>query len=69
MNTDKVRSIIAIIVVSCIMLVISLIALESVLFGSELNIDLLKTWSSLWTGVLGVILGYYFGKTKTDSDK
>ena len=67
MKINKVRGFLAIIIVTSIMLVISLIALEPLLIGSKINMELLKTWSSIWSGVLGIILGYYFGKRDDES--
>lgn len=63
MNNDKIRGIIAIMVIAFILIVLSLLTLQHLLIGEPTDIDLIKTWSSIWSGVLGIIIGYYFGKS------
>ena len=62
MTTEKVRSYLAIIITSGILITASILALEEIFTDKETNLAVLKNWSTLWTGILGVILGYYFGR-------
>ncbi len=62
MTTDKVRAYLAIIITVGTLFIAAVIALQEILTGQETNLEVLKNWSSLWSGILGVILGYYFAK-------
>jgi len=65
MKTDKVRSIIALSIVTttCIVM-LTLTLLHAVTGPNEGSYtDMMKTWGTAMSGTLGTILGYYFGKT------
>jgi hypothetical protein len=62
MTTDKIRGILAILVTIGILLPAIVLVLQQVFTGEAPNLDIIKNWSTLWTGILGVIIGYYFGK-------
>lgn len=62
MEPEKVRGYLAIIIPTGVFLVAAIITLAPILIGSEPDLESLKSWSLLWTGILGTILGYYFGK-------
>ena len=67
MEISKVQAIISILVVAAFILATSIIALTPVLGGypPEGYTEHLKTFSSLYSGIIGLIVGYYFGKGKS----
>lgn len=69
MNDDKVRAILSIIIVLTFMIVTGIIAvyvyandLAGVADASKTS-EHLKDYSALFTGIIGIIIGYYFGKS------
>lgn len=65
MDTDRVRSILAIIVVGGVVVVAAIVALLPHVMvrqdPAELTVTLEK-FGSLFSGIVGTIIGYYFGK-------
>jgi hypothetical protein len=65
------KDIIAIIIITIFMVVTALIAFYSYANdyqgGSEITADHLKNYFALFSGTIGIILGYYFGKEKSKS--
>lgn len=64
MEINKVQAIISIIVITAFIVVTGIIALTPVL-GAVPPIgytEHLRTFASLYSGIVGLIVGYYFGK-------
>lgn len=64
MNSEKVTSIISLMVVGCFLVTSSLVVLAPVLTGKPPGdyTEHLKTYWSLYSGIMGLIIGFYFGK-------
>jgi len=69
MEQNKIQGILAIIVVSVFMVVTGIIAiytyandLQGIVDG-KITTDHLKDYFSLFTGIIGTIIGFYFGKS------
>jgi hypothetical protein len=64
MKISTVRAVISILIVACFLGVTSVIALTPVVgkYPPSDYTEHLKTWASLYSGLVGLILGYYFGK-------
>lgn len=64
MQVSKVRAIISILVVAAFIITTAIIALTPVVGGYPAKefTEHLKTFSSLYSGIVGLIVGYYFGK-------
>lgn len=68
MNTEKVRGILAIVVVVGVLLVCALLALLPLSSGAQNASDyvsILKDFGGLFSGIVGSIIGYYFGKNQS----
>ena len=64
MTNQKVRSILAIMVVGGVFLVSSLIILS----GMQEGINMVKEFVGVFSGVVGAIIGYYFGQSDSSSN-
>lgn len=66
MQISKLQTILSILIVSVFLIVTAIIALTPVLGGypPEPFTEHLKTFSSLYSGIIGLIIGYFFGKEK-----
>lgn len=64
MEVRPLQAIISIVVVSIILIVAAIIALAPVIGGypTEKFTEHLKLWGSLHSGLVGLIVGYYFHK-------
>ncbi|MEA2095297.1 MAG: hypothetical protein U9P73_01205 [Candidatus Cloacimonadota bacterium] len=64
METSKVQAIIGILLVVAFIIVTSIIALTPVLGAAPAGeyTEHLKTFVSVYTGIIGLIVGFYFGK-------
>lgn len=67
MNKNKARNIIGIIVISFFMITSAIIAIYSYandlkgIVDNQLTINYLKEYFSIFSGLIGVIIGFYFG--------
>jgi hypothetical protein len=68
MHIGRVQAILSIIVVASFVLVTGIIALTPVVGGYPPApfTEHLKTFSSLYSGVVGIVIGFYFGRKQTD---
>ena len=66
MKISTLRAVLSILIVSVFLVVTAIIALTPVLGGypPEPFTEHLKTFSSLYSGIIGLIIGYFFGKRK-----
>lgn len=76
MNKNKARNIIGIIVISFFMITSAIIAIYSYandlkgIVDNQLTINYLKEYFSIFSGLIGVIIGFYFGsKSNSKSDE
>ena len=69
MTTSQVRAILAISIVGGVFLVSAILAIAPSAVGNlqdmKEHLELLKEFSALFSGVVGTIIGYYFGKSDT----
>jgi hypothetical protein len=65
MNINKTRSILAITIVVGVFLTTSLIILS----GMQGGVETMKEYSGTFSGIIGTIIGYYFGKSGNEGDK
>lgn len=66
MTLETTRNIVAIIIVAGFVLTAAIIGLVPVLgLGkTDVSTQYLQTYSSVYSGVVGTIMGFYFGKSK-----
>ena len=75
MKTEKVQAILAIVIVTIFMVVTGIIAIYSYandlegITDSEITLNHLKNYTAIFTGIVGTIIGYYFGKGKTAKEE
>jgi len=65
MNTTKIRGILALVVVIGVLIVCGLLAILPLVGGVQNEQDyvgILKDFGGLFSGIVGTIIGYYFGK-------
>ena len=66
MNTQKIRSIIALMVVGVFMLITGLLAIFPLFSDKAMELtsyaDFFNKTSGIYTGIVGVIIGYYFAR-------
>jgi hypothetical protein len=67
LRTEHIRAILAIGVVGVFMTITAVLALYPIFTGSNVDMDhyadfFAKT-ASVYTGIVGVVIGYYFGRT------
>ena len=67
MEIKKIQAIISVLVVAVFIATTSIIALVPVIGGypPEGYTEHLKTFASLYSGIIGLIVGFYFGKGKS----
>jgi len=67
MEISKVQAIISILVVAAFVITTGIIALTPVLGAAPAGeyTEHLKTFASIYTGILGLIVGFYFGRNKS----
>lgn len=67
MEVSKLQAIISILVIAAFILVTGIIALAPVIGGypPEGYTEHLKTFASLYSGIIGLIVGFYFGRTRS----
>jgi len=64
MNINRIQAVLSILVVACFVGVSAIVALTPVLAGYPTRdyTEHLKTFASLYSGIVGLVLGYYFGQ-------
>lgn len=70
MTPGKVQGVLSIIVVSAFVGVTAIVALTPILAGTPFqeSTEHLKTFSSVYSGIVGIIIGFYFGKTQSSRE-
>jgi hypothetical protein len=68
MDTDTTRNILSLVVVIGVLLVAAVIVLVPVFGDLPLApyMELLKAWGALFSGVIGMVLGFHFGRSERD---
>lgn len=64
---EKIRNLLAIVVVFGFVLIIGVLAILSPIFGvgdPDIMTDYIKNVASVYSGIVGFIIGYYFSKGK-----
>ena len=75
MSINKVRAIIAIVIIGVFMLITAIMAIYPLVGETKVVLsdyaDFFAKIASVYTGIIGVIVGYYFGRSKqlTDTSK
>ena len=73
MNIDNIRAILALLIVGVFMLITAFMALYPLLTPQQVQLndyaDFFAKTSSVYTGIIGVIVGYYFGRSTTRVDR
>lgn len=75
MTINKIRAIIAIVVIGIFMLITAVMAIYPLFAETKVELntysDFFAKIASVYTGIIGVIVGYYFGRSKdlTDNKK
>ncbi len=66
MEVSKLQAIISILVIAAFILVTGIVALAPVIGGypPEGYTEHLKTFASLYSGIIGLIVGFYFGRAR-----
>lgn len=72
LRTEHIRAVLAIGVVGVFMAITAVLALYPIFSGSNVDMDhyadfFAKT-ASVYTGIVGVVIGYYFGRTVKPDD-
>jgi hypothetical protein len=69
MTTDTIRAILALLIVGVFMVITAFMALFPLLTPQQVQLndyaDFFAKTSSVYTGIIGVIVGYYFGRSTT----
>jgi hypothetical protein len=69
MTTDTIRAILALLIVGVFMTITAFMALYPLLTPQQVQLndyaDFFAKTSSVYTGIIGVIVGYYFGRPTT----
>ena len=72
MKTESVRAFLAVLVVGVFMLITSVMAIFPLFSKGNVEMDQYATFfsktASVYTGIVGVIVGYYFGRSEKLSD-
>ena len=67
MKTSTVRAALALVIVGVFMLITGVMAVFPLFSGSNVEMDAYASFfaktASVYTGIVGVIIGYYFGRT------
>jgi uncharacterized membrane protein HdeD (DUF308 family) len=68
MNVNRIRAIIAIVVIGVFMLITAIMAIYPLFAETKVELntysDFFAKIASVYTGIIGVIVGYYFGRSK-----
>ena len=71
MSTERVRAVLALIVVGVFMTITGFMALYPLLSPGNVSVnvyaDFFSKTASVYTGIVGVIIGYYFGRDSSRS--
>jgi uncharacterized RDD family membrane protein YckC len=66
MSTENIRAILALLIVGVFMIITAFMALYPLLTPQQVQLndyaDFFAKTSSVYTGIIGVIVGYYFGR-------
>jgi hypothetical protein len=69
MTTATIRAILALLIVGVFMVITAFMALYPLLMPQQVQLndyaDFFAKTSSVYTGIIGVIVGYYFGRSTT----
>ncbi len=73
MKVERVRSILGLLIVGTFMLITGIMALFPLFAGGNVDFDsyagfFAKT-ASVYTGIVGVVIGYYFGRSEQSTEK
>lgn len=72
MTISKIRAIIAIVVIGVFMLITAIMAIYPLFAETRVELsaysDFFAKIASVYTGIIGVIVGYYFGRSKELAD-
>lgn len=72
LQTETIRAILAIGVVGVFMVITAVLALYPILGSANVDMNLYADFfaktASVYTGIVGVIIGYYFGRTIKSED-
>lgn len=67
MNTSTVRAVLALVIVGVFMMITSVMAIYPLFSESNVELDMYANFfsktASVYTGIVGVIIGYYFGRS------
>lgn len=65
-NVEETRNIIALIIILGFVLTLGIIGLVPILGlgNTDVSTEYLKTYGSAYSAIVGVVMGYYFGKSK-----
>jgi hypothetical protein len=67
MRTASIRAILALVVVGVFMLITAVLALYPIFSKGNVEMDMYASFfsktASVYTGIVGVIIGYYFGRS------
>jgi hypothetical protein len=73
MTTPKVRAVLAIVVVGTFMIITAVMALFPLFAKSNVDVegyaDFFAKTASVYTGIVGVVIGYYFGRSERASEQ
>ena len=73
MSINKIRAIIAIVVIGIFMLITAIMAIYPLFAETRVDLntysDFFAKIASVYTGIIGVIVGYYFGRSKELADR
>ena len=65
MRIDRLQAIVSVLIIATFVAVTAIIALTPVVGGypTDVYTEHLKTFASLYSGIVGLIVGFYFGKS------
>ena len=67
MNTSTVRAVLALVIVGVFMMITGVMAIYPLFSESNVELDMYADFfsktASVYTGIVGVIIGYYFGRS------
>ena len=71
MRLERIRSLLALLVVGTFMLITGVMALYPLFSPTNVEIDTYANFfsktASVYTGIVGVVIGYYFGRSERDT--
>lgn len=72
MSINKIRAIIAVVVIGIFMVITAIMAIYPLFAETRVQLseysDFFAKIASVYTGIIGVIVGYYFGRSKDSAD-